>query len=171
MLPHVSNFAFPLIGNNRYVVTRVRTFEWTPNVPDWLVRMRGKRLQEAVAAEVSARGNVRLTRTWLSRLENGARPSAELLGELVDYYGSEPPAYEPESGEGRDASSPALSDLLARLDAQERAITRLAAALEKLVTLPGFPDEDPPELGVHSDRIARRMAGTPPGGRHPSVEG
>lgn len=71
-----------------------RTTEWNPNVGPWLRAQRGKRKQDAVVADLAERGVV-IGRSWLSRAENGAPMSEELLRAFEDYYGSVAPPYEP----------------------------------------------------------------------------
>ena len=53
-----------------------RVTPWNPNTADWLVAQRGSRTQDAVIADMAARG-VKVKRAWLSRMENGAPFSAE----------------------------------------------------------------------------------------------
>jgi hypothetical protein len=90
-----------------------------------------------VIEDMAERG-VKVKRAWLSRIENGARFSDELLAALQDYYGSVPPPYESVEETAGDVSlTAALSELAAELRAnrEERALlTAKLVELEALVT-------------------------------------
>ncbi len=137
MLRIVCNIGFPLAGDRRYVsAVAKRVAPWNPNTADWLVKQRGARTQDAVVADMQARG-VKLKRAWLSRIENGAPFSADLFAAFVEYYGSGPPAFEPPARVDADPTiASALSDLAVelRLSRESRAdLERRLAALEPVV--------------------------------------
>lgn len=101
-----------------------RSEPWNPNTADWLVMQRGKRTQDEVVADLEARGQ-KLTRAWLSRIENGAPFGSDLLEAFKDYYGSVPPPYEPPP-ETND-------DLAAAIRDQTEAINALVELIRPLV--------------------------------------
>lgn len=112
-----------------------RTREWNPNVGPWLRAMRGKRKQDVVVADLAERGVV-IGRSWLSRAENGAQMSDELLAAFQDYYGSVPPPYEPPVADpAGDASLLGLAALIEAqtdaLKAQTEAFNRLAKSIDR----------------------------------------
>ena len=112
---------------------------WNPNTAEWLVAQRGKRTQDEVVADLAKRG-VQLKRAWLSRIENGAPFSQELLDAFQAYYKSVPPPYEPEKEEGATPSGDAL---VAAIDRQTAAIVKQTAVMEKLLSrLAGLPLAD-----------------------------
>lgn len=131
------------------VTAVARSRNWNPNVGPWLRAQRGARKQDVVVADLAKRGVV-IGRSWLSRAENGAPMSDELLAAFQDYYGSVPPPSEPPASaptvdaSGADAIANAIkrqTEMLekvlvklvertpdpARLDALERAIVEMAA--------------------------------------------
>lgn len=108
-----------------------RVKQWNPNTAAWLVSSRGSRTQDQVIADLSERG-VAITRSWLSRIENGEPFGAELLAVFEDYYQSRPLPYEPPISE-RPAEPTAA--LIAALRDQTEAIRALVE-----------------ELRVHSER-------------------
>jgi hypothetical protein len=113
-----------LPGNTRYGSGVARRTPWNPNTAEWLVKQRGKRTQDAVIEDMAARG-VKVKRAWLSRIENGAPFSDELLAAFEDYYGSVPPAYEPEP-----AAQPVdQSAIVAAIDRQTAMLERVLIAL------------------------------------------
>lgn len=110
-----------------------RRTPWNPNTADWLVRQRGKRTQDAVVADMAARG-VQIKRAWLSRIENGAPFSDELLTAFEDYYGSVPPPFE------EPRTEPVVADyaeVVAAIDRQTKMLERVLMALVG-------PEPDPP---------------------------
>lgn len=133
---------FVTLGSRSCVTTvTVRNMgrKWTPAVPGWLVAQRGERLQEDVAADISASGH-KLSRTWLSRIENGAKFGDDLYDALVAYYKSVPPPYEEPVAPDADPSlAIALKELAAELRAsreeRESTLARLRAVEAELRSL------------------------------------
>jgi hypothetical protein len=82
-----------------------------------------------VIADLAKRGVV-IGRSWLSRAENGAPMSEELLRAFEDYYGSVAPPYEPPmASSGEDATKSELAALIASQAELTGAIRELAEAL------------------------------------------
>lgn len=135
--------------------------EWNPNTADWLVKQRGPRTQDAVIADMAARG-VKVKRAWLSRIENGAPFSEELLAAFEDYYGSVPPPFEPQAEPPSDQSA-----IVAAIDRQT---DMLRAVLETL--RPSPPDPlvgQAQEAWAGAERqLAEEKAGTSSPPRKPS---
>ncbi len=111
--------------------------EWNPNTAGWLVAQRGKRKQDEIVAALAERGH-QVSRAWLSRIENGAPFSDELLAAFIDLYGSTPP---PNVGGAQEPPlvSEAVTGLLEmaaalvrRLDAQVSAMNDLVVELREL---------------------------------------
>jgi len=120
-----------------------RVEPWNPNTADWLVTQRGKRTQDEIVAAMAERG-VGLKRAWLSRIENGAHFSADLLDEFVKLYGSVPQPYEPTTAPVSEPTlAAALSDLAVELRESRRAREsfeiRLGAAEAELRSLRARP--------------------------------
>jgi hypothetical protein len=115
------------------VTAVARSKDWNPNVGPWLRAQRGARKQDAVIADLAKRG-VEIGRSWLSRAENGAPMSDELLAAFQDYYGSVPPPPPTTASPTVDASG--LAALIVE------AIDRQTAVLTKIIErLPPPPDE------------------------------
>lgn len=103
-----------------------RQKEPNPNVGPWLKAQRGKRKQDTVVAELAERG-VEIGRSWLSRAENGAPVSDELLRAFESYYGSVAPPFEP--------PMPSSGGTGAEMDALVTALADYTRAVDDLVSL------------------------------------
>lgn len=124
MLPKVRNFGFPLPVTRGYIPGVKRA--WNPNTAAWLVAQRGKTKQDTVVEQLAQRG-VEISRSWLSRIENGEPFSDELMAAFVELYGSVPPPYE-EAG-----AEEAETDIASALRLQAKAIQAQADAINRLV--------------------------------------
>jgi hypothetical protein len=168
VLPIVRNFGFHFGRDVRYRVPVARKQPWNPNTADWLVAQRGKRTQDQVVADLAERG-VQLKRAWLSRIENGAPFSQELLEAFQDYYGSVPPPYETKE----EGATPSGDALVAAIDRQTAAIERQTAVMELLLSrLGGLPAPDPAAeaeahtaTGSTSGMLPHRLPDPTPAGR------
>jgi len=105
------------------------------SVGAWLRGQRGNTLQDEIVARLKDEQGVQISRSWLSRAENGAPISAELLRAFERLYGSSP-LEEPEAGTMLSTSDTIVpAALIHALAAQTEALTRLAAALERVPDL------------------------------------
>lgn len=145
VLPHVRNFGFPFVRDSRYRAHMARRTLWTPAVPAWLVAQRGQRKQDDVITELREHGH-RVSRSWLSRIENGAPFGDDLLRAFMELYQSAPPAYEEPS-----AGSVATD---------QGALNRMAEAIEALTAVLAIREGiSPSDLPLAVGELAARLLG------------
>lgn len=121
---NVTHIRFPQSGNNGYRVRHMAPRTWNPNTAGWAKASRKARgwLQTDVTDRLLARGH-KVDRGWISKIENGAPFSDELLEQLMAIYESAPPPYvEPDPEPEPVASSSADPDLVAAINAQSAAL-------------------------------------------------
>lgn len=133
-------------------------------MPAWLRGQRGKAKQDEIVARLESEQGVKISRAWLSRAENGAPISPDLLAAFQRLYGSEPPEHEEapprsvtdEAGLLTDIAL-AIRELVAELRATRQALPSQADWARTLVA--AYDSGDTGDATPPSD--AQEPAGAP----------